>query len=801
MTTSRESLEDRYTLGPELGRGGFGVVYQATPVRGGAPVAVKLSLRAATPEEEARVDREVSLLGDLEHPGLNRLRDCLRDREGRLALVYDLVPGENLRQRLERGPLAPDQVLSITRELGLALEALWERGLVHRDLKPDNLMLTPGGSVKLLDFGLLRPEQGQTLTATGILVGTPGYLAPELLQGGRPDLASERFALAALVFEALTGEPAFPGGLSEVLARSSRGPVRPRAPGCPWTPALENFFRRALAASPGDRPGDLAEFLMGLETALGKGAVATGRAAPTRVVEKSESWGSETGVTPVPPSREPAPGVPRPPGTPFPATEPAPASRKGLLLGLGGASLAVCLLLFASSRGATPIPVPPAAGTPPREVLSPAAEVANRESEVVRWVRSLEGEMQEAMLKRVRDGTVLDLDEAGQDLSASEELFSRDPLAQGRALSQLPSLQRLAHWIAGQDRLVDWPPGFAEAVREFESVLEGEAYDSPFRALALRPDPGDPALTGAELRLPPHLWEPDRPLRGWALRAARAFRELDEDLRERSNQAEAEDIRDMGEKLGAFVRSPLGGADLNTMRLADHAVSERALRPDLNHWLRHGREHTREMLFALGRSLREEAATRPEVCLGFLPLLRVAHPFFYSTLGSLDPVLLAGVDGRSPAERLLLVRILLIQSKALLRGRGEGRQQRLRALELLGPLTRPGEQPDWVRGRALARLVRTRLDYSEIEELEDIVVDAWRDRPRFDSRDHALLGMGLASVLVRDRSLDRVGPEEGAVLAEFLEDPGSPLHFNVEQERSKVLDCLRRMLAGSPPCE
>jgi serine/threonine protein kinase len=202
-------LAGRYFLRGELGRGGMGIVWWAEDRMIGRPVAVKEVRLGADVSLEERILREARTAGRLNHPGVVTVFDIVRD-DGSIFIVMELVEAPNLTALVRSsGPLAPAVVAEIGQQVLSALEAAHATGIVHRDVKPSNIMVLGNGRVKLADFGIARVADDPTLTSTGVLVGSPAYVAPEQLNGSQASAASDVWALGAALFFAVEGRPAF----------------------------------------------------------------------------------------------------------------------------------------------------------------------------------------------------------------------------------------------------------------------------------------------------------------------------------------------------------------------------------------------------------------------------------------------------------------------------------------------------------------------------------------------------------------------------------------------------------------
>ncbi|MEW6283846.1 MAG: serine/threonine-protein kinase [Candidatus Eremiobacterota bacterium] len=257
-----------YRLLERLGAGGMAAVYRAVPDASldvTREVAVKVLHRELTLDEayRKRFEREIRICRQLEHPNLVRLVDS-GESAGRLYLALELLRGETLRSVLERrGHLAPAEAARLLVPVLRAVAHAHSRGVVHRDLKPDNLFLTEQGTLKVMDFGVARGENYTLITATGIVMGSPTYLAPEQIDGEAVP-ASDQYALGIVLYELVTGAPPFDHPDPMALARMHVGKAAPRLTGVPSE--LEIAVARMLKKSPQGRFPDLDLAAAALET-------------------------------------------------------------------------------------------------------------------------------------------------------------------------------------------------------------------------------------------------------------------------------------------------------------------------------------------------------------------------------------------------------------------------------------------------------------------------------------------------------------------------------------------------------
>ena len=248
-------------VGP-LGAGGMGEVYRARDTRLDRSVAVKILPEhlATDPSLRARFEREARAVSLLSHPHICMLYD-IGEQDGVHFLVMEHLEGETLATRLERGPLPIGEAVAVATQIAGALAQAHRQGVVHRDLKPGNVMLTKAGA-KLLDFGLAKqgPEaappissavmtKASPLTVQGTIIGTWQYMSPEQLEGSEADTRSDIFAFGALMYEMVTGRRAFEGRSQASLIAAIMGSEPPAASsvarGCP--PALDRLVPRCLA--------------------------------------------------------------------------------------------------------------------------------------------------------------------------------------------------------------------------------------------------------------------------------------------------------------------------------------------------------------------------------------------------------------------------------------------------------------------------------------------------------------------------------------------------------------------------
>jgi predicted Ser/Thr protein kinase len=329
-------LSERYEIETTLGEGGMARVYRGTDGVLGRPVAIKvLADRYANDDTfVTRFRREAQAAAALNHPNVVSVFDTGDDGQAHY-IVMEYVPGQTLADVLKReGPLDPDRAAGIAEDVATALQAAHERGLVHRDVKPGNVMIDPEGRTKVMDFGIARAAADDTLTQTGAVLGTAAYLSPEQARGDPVDARSDIYSLGAVLYEMLTGRPPFTGDSPVAIAyahvNDPPDPPSAHRPGVP--PELEAVTMRALAKDPNDRYGSAGEFRDALAAARGAGV-------------STEPIGAAAGDTAV----MPAPGATAPVST-EPVGPPRRASWLPLAL-IAAAVLAVAGILALSLTG------------------------------------------------------------------------------------------------------------------------------------------------------------------------------------------------------------------------------------------------------------------------------------------------------------------------------------------------------------------------------------------------------------------------------------------------------------------
>jgi serine/threonine protein kinase len=313
----------RYQIVSLLGAGAAGVVYRAFDPQLKRTVALKLlrpELHGASPAQSERMLREAQAMARLSDPHVVAVYD-VGLHEGTVYLVMEHIDGSTLSAWLRAEPRSTAEILKVFGEAGRGLAAAHQKGLVHRDFKPENVLVARGGQAKVTDFGLARESEAwlaerqvddqastELYAPTRGLVGTPAYMAPELFEGGRASPASDQFAFAVALFVALFDQHPFKAGegigLSELVTRVRAGTLQKPALPNPTSERLFGVLRRGFAPTAAGRFGDLPELLAALERAAGKrrsgvvlGLTALGVLLAAAVAAR---FGARIGATPQP---------------------------------------------------------------------------------------------------------------------------------------------------------------------------------------------------------------------------------------------------------------------------------------------------------------------------------------------------------------------------------------------------------------------------------------------------------------------------------------------------------------------
>ncbi len=263
-----------YSVTGKIGRGGMGIVYLARDTRLDRPVAIKMLAPSYTgnAQQRERLKREARAAARLTHPGIATVYS-LEEFDDSVCIISEYVHGSTLRQIMSDEPLPYAQILDITAQIARGLAAAHEQGVVHRDLKPDNIMRTDSGVIKILDFGLARmePKNGALtnpqLTRSGMFLGTPAYASPEQLRGAEVDRRTDIFSFGVVVYELASGQHPF--GLTDsmsTIARILDSEVPDLSKSNPAIPMeFARIIRRCLEKNPSDRYSDGRTLMMDIE--------------------------------------------------------------------------------------------------------------------------------------------------------------------------------------------------------------------------------------------------------------------------------------------------------------------------------------------------------------------------------------------------------------------------------------------------------------------------------------------------------------------------------------------------------
>jgi serine/threonine-protein kinase len=487
-------IADRYHIVKKLGEGGMGAVYLGEHVKMRRKSAIKVmaSSMASDPEAIARFNREAANAARINHPNVCAIYDFGETPDGLIYLAMEFIEGESLGDVLDReGTLPPARALSILRQTADALQAAHDLGIVHRDLKPDNIMLSRGKGgadvVMVVDFGIAKAmsgEEGQQVTKTGLVVGTPEYMSPEQLSGDVLDGRSDLYSLALVFYRTLTGTFPFPSESSQEMMikrlTDEPQPLDVARPGAGHPAALQQVMDRALARMPRDRYASAVQFAQDAATAAAGWAPSggAGAEAATQIISAT-SGGSDATIQLAPtqvrgsPGPAPArpPAGPATPTTPRPITSPPmPGKKKTPVLAiaaavivLGGGGATAALMLTGGGGGGAPPDSLPVGGS---QVTADTARRALTPADSTR--RRGEGQLPRPDTTRTPVVSVSRIDSAAVDQELSV-LFDQIEEANTRAAARTRALQ-----IFNDSRMPASLRAFAAAIAASAHSDEGE---------------------------------------------------------------------------------------------------------------------------------------------------------------------------------------------------------------------------------------------------------------------------------------------------------------------------------------
>ncbi len=322
-----------------LGAGAMASVFLAEDVELGRRVAIKRLHPDSGAEVAPRFRREMRVAASLSHPNVVKVFDAI-EHEGAVLLVMEYVDGPSLAQRMGDGPLPPGEALAILRPLAAAVDHLHAQGVIHRDVKPANVMLDNEDRVKLTDLGIASAAQATGITTTGTILGTPAYMAPEMFDGDRATDAADVYSVAAIAFEMLTGRRAREGGTPAVVAlRAATEPPPDVRDVWPEAAALAAAIAHGMARDPAERPASATALVDEIAAALEEDARApVADAAETEVVPPAPAEPPRAAV--VPPARAEPPRAAEP-ARPEPVPPPPPRRERRSPAVLAAAAAAV----------------------------------------------------------------------------------------------------------------------------------------------------------------------------------------------------------------------------------------------------------------------------------------------------------------------------------------------------------------------------------------------------------------------------------------------------------------------------
>ena len=301
-----------YKVLEKIGQGGMGEVYRAEDTNLSRDVAIKVLPEQFTkdPQRLARFEREAKLLASLNHPNIAAIYG-LEEADGVRFLALELVPGDTLQERVAKGPVPVEEALEICRQIAEGVEAAHEKGVIHRDLKPASVKVTPEGKVKILDFGLAKTFEAETpvtdisqsptlteeMTRAGVILGTPAYMSPEQAKGKPVDKRADIFAFGAVLYELLTGKRTFDGKtITETLAKILEG--EPNWAALPHTTPwrIQELLRRCLTKDVSERLDGIGNVRTEIKLALEEPSIVAPIGVSDAVQPEQQRWAMTVGL-------------------------------------------------------------------------------------------------------------------------------------------------------------------------------------------------------------------------------------------------------------------------------------------------------------------------------------------------------------------------------------------------------------------------------------------------------------------------------------------------------------------------
>lgn len=765
----------RYKALRLLGEGGFGRVVLADDRELGRRVAIK-TLSPRVREVEGileRFSREARVQARIDHPNVLKLYD--HDLEAKSPfLVMEFVPGRDLEGVLaDEGPMGVEELVDLARQLGAGVDALHRAGVLHRDLKPQNVMLREDRRAVIMDLGLAGVEDMTILTRTGQVLGTPRYMPPEVLRGKPWSEAGDLFQVGAILFRMATGEHLVPGASVEEVARVLKDASwAPFPPGCPLGEEARGVLRRAVDPDPGAR------FPSGEELAGALARACSPAATPGEAAASSGNAAARSGALAVLAASVPA----------EPADSPARGSAAKIAAGIAGVVLLVALL---PGRAASPPPREVPAAPPPTST-APAGPVP------ADLLARVEPELRDLTSRWTDKDCALAAGASPGPGWLAVGAGDLDPACWPALRALLPEVTRVQGWFAAGGRAEALPAEAREVLRAVDARFQARGLPRPFHPFLYV----EPASEPVPL-VPGPTWAAGvagtRAATGWFGAAVRAHRratdffaassaEIDRAMRGEASTYPAAALE--AAHPGPFLEWKFTGKNPSLHR---HAVMEfePASRVVMDRWLAEGRARFHEMLHATARSIREEPETREAALLAWWGWNLRWAPFYFGHATTRPLPLLLGGEPRSPWEHALAATVFEVRRYVGERygaGVGSGapaRQREAWEASLDAPGIRPGP---WTRGMALHGLARTLVrDLQDVAAAGRFLEERGPEVPALPVSFRVMTTRALAELELEPELRSRVGSGTRAALRALarevlatLEDEAAPGFVGLE---------------------